>query len=160
AATVLVARWPGVTNLGDITQVDWARVPPVDIVCGGFPCQSVSSVAFGAEGIKENTRSGLWEYQAKAIGVLRPRWAVIENVRGLTSAPATPNPTRKGHNHDTLTYSPGPTVDSILTAADAPVAGSVGVSVGGPGPGVGDMADMSTGFVRGLGRFMCPGLIC
>src|SRR6202044_699635 len=29
ASAVLAARWPGVPNLGDITAVDWAAVPPV-----------------------------------------------------------------------------------------------------------------------------------
>lgn len=35
-------RWPGVPNLGDITQVDWSNVEPVDILCGGSPCQDLS----------------------------------------------------------------------------------------------------------------------
>jgi hypothetical protein len=36
----------------------------------------------------EGTRSGLWSEFAKAIEVIRPRWVVIENVRGLLSAKA------------------------------------------------------------------------
>ncbi len=30
AAAVLAARYPALPNLGDITAVDWASVPPVD----------------------------------------------------------------------------------------------------------------------------------
>jgi len=39
---VLAAHHPGVPNLGDITAVDWATVPPIDILTGGYPCQPFS----------------------------------------------------------------------------------------------------------------------
>ncbi len=87
ASKVLAHRWPGVPNLGDITTVDWSEVPPVDILCGGFPCQDVSSAGRRA-GIKDGTRSGLWSIFADAIDHLRPPVVVIENVRGLLSATA------------------------------------------------------------------------
>lgn len=33
-------RWfPDMIHVGDITKLDGARLPPVDIVCGGSPCQ-------------------------------------------------------------------------------------------------------------------------
>lgn len=31
-----------VKHLGDITQVDWFTVEPVDVVTGGSPCQDLS----------------------------------------------------------------------------------------------------------------------
>jgi DNA (cytosine-5)-methyltransferase 1 len=37
AAAVLAARYPGVRNLGDITALDWAAVPPVDLITAGWP---------------------------------------------------------------------------------------------------------------------------
>lgn len=42
AAAVLAHHWPDAPNLGDITTVDWATVPPVDVLTAGFPCQDVS----------------------------------------------------------------------------------------------------------------------
>ncbi|QGH77885.1 DNA methylase [Mycobacterium phage Kenuha5] len=87
AAAVLAHRWPGVPNLGDITAVDWSTVEPVDVLCGGFPCQDVSAAGRRA-GIAEGTRSGLWALFAEVINELRPRAVVIENVRGLLSARA------------------------------------------------------------------------
>jgi DNA (cytosine-5)-methyltransferase 1 len=90
ASKVLAYRWPEVPNLGDITQVDWANWKPlleVDVLCGGFPCQDVSSAGKRA-GIKSGTRSGLWSIFAEAIDILRPPIVVIENVRGLLSAAA------------------------------------------------------------------------
>lgn len=86
-ARVFSHHWPDAPNLGDITTINWNTVPPVDILCGGFPCQDVSTVGKMA-GLKPGTRSGLWAHMAAAIDVLQPEWVVIENVRGLLSAPA------------------------------------------------------------------------
>lgn len=86
-ARVFSHHWPDAPNLGDITAIDWNTVPPVDILCGGFPCQDVSTVGKMA-GLKPGTRSGLWTHMAAAIDALQPEWVVIENVRGLLSAPA------------------------------------------------------------------------
>ena len=78
-------RWPGVPNLGDITRVDWDAVEPVDIICGGSPCQDLS-LAGSRAGMRAGTRSGLWGSMFEAIKTLRPRLVVWENVRGsLTS---------------------------------------------------------------------------
>lgn len=87
ACAVLAHRFPDVPNLGDITQIDWETVDPVDVICGGFPCQDLSAAGKRA-GIKEGTRSGLWANFAEAIRVLRPSYVVIENVRGILSAKA------------------------------------------------------------------------
>lgn len=87
ASKVLETRWPGVPNLGDITAVDWAyvaEVAPIEVLCGGFPCQDVSAAGRRA-GIAVGTRSGLWLEYAEAINQLRPQLVVIENVRGLLS---------------------------------------------------------------------------
>ncbi|WP_282824134.1 DNA cytosine methyltransferase [Gulosibacter sediminis] len=89
---ILAHHWPDVPNLGDITRIDWTQVPPVDVLTGGFPCQDVS-LAGARAGMRDGTRSGLWSYMAAAIAALRPRLVVIENVRGLLSAPA-------GKEHD------------------------------------------------------------
>ena len=47
AAGVLAHHWPGVPNLGDVTALDWARVPPVDLVSAGWPCQDISYAGRG-----------------------------------------------------------------------------------------------------------------
>lgn len=50
-AKVLSARFPHVPNLGDLTELYWRQLPPVDILCAGFPCQDISYAGLGA-GIK------------------------------------------------------------------------------------------------------------
>ena len=80
-------RWPDTPNLGDITKVNWADVEPVDIICGGSPCQDLS-LAGKRAGMATGTRSGLWESMAAAIKTIRPRLVVWENVQGALSGRA------------------------------------------------------------------------
>jgi DNA (cytosine-5)-methyltransferase 1 len=84
AAAVLAHRFPGVPNLGDLTAVDFGQVPRVDVLCAGFPCQDLSHAGRGA-GIREGTRSGLWHVIADAVGVLRPRYLILENVAAIVA---------------------------------------------------------------------------
>lgn len=62
----------------DVTTFDgkpWRGL--VDVVCGGFPCQDISSAGKGA-GITGD-RSGLWREMARIIGEVRPGYVFIEN---------------------------------------------------------------------------------
>jgi DNA (cytosine-5)-methyltransferase 1 len=81
ASRVLKKHWPEVPNHGDIAQIDFRQVEPVDVLAGGFPCQDISN-AGKREGI-EGERSGLWSEYARAIGELRPRYVFVENVAAL-----------------------------------------------------------------------------
>jgi DNA (cytosine-5)-methyltransferase 1 len=76
---ILARHWPGVPNLGDVTSIDWAEVPRVDVICGGYPCQPFS---MAGERLGENDPRHLWPHMLDAIRVLRPRWALLENVPG------------------------------------------------------------------------------
>ncbi|WP_243752286.1 DNA cytosine methyltransferase [Leucobacter weissii] len=120
-ARVFSHHWPGVPNLGDITTIDWSQVEPVDVLCGGFPCQDVSTVGRMA-GLHPGTRSGLWARTAEAIAVLQPEWVVAENVRGLLSATATrPNPegdNPDGRNPSTATPEPA-TEDAAVRGVES-----------------------------------------
>jgi DNA (cytosine-5)-methyltransferase 1 len=78
---VLAQHWPGVPCYPDITQLRGADVEPVDVLCGGFPCQDLSYAGAGA-GLA-GARSGLWSEYARLIGELRPRYVVVENVSAL-----------------------------------------------------------------------------
>ncbi|WP_286689341.1 MULTISPECIES: DNA (cytosine-5-)-methyltransferase [unclassified Aeromicrobium] len=84
---IFAHHWADVPNLGDITTINWNEIPPVDVLCGGFPCQDVSTVG-KRSGLAPGTRSGLWSHMAEAIDALQPQLVVIENVRGLLSSPA------------------------------------------------------------------------
>ena len=79
ACKVLKKHWPEVVNHGDIKQIDWATVEPVDIICGGYPCQPFSTA--GKRKGTDDSRH-LWPWVRTAISELRPQYAILENVRG------------------------------------------------------------------------------
>jgi site-specific DNA-cytosine methylase len=53
----------------------------VDVLCGGFPCQDLSTAGSGA-GL-DGERSGLYREVVRFAGALRPEIVVLENVPGL-----------------------------------------------------------------------------
>jgi DNA (cytosine-5)-methyltransferase 1 len=79
---VLEKHWSAVKRYGDIKQIKWSEVEPVDLICGGFPCQPVS--AAGARKGDKDER-WLWPEFLRAIREVRPRYALVENVPGLLS---------------------------------------------------------------------------
>lgn len=87
ALKILGHRYPGVPNVGSVTEADWSQVEPVDVLTGGSPCQDLSH-AGKRQGMTEGTRSNLWVAMREAIAQLRPQTVVWENVRGAFSAAA------------------------------------------------------------------------
>ena len=86
-SAILAHHYPDVPNLHDVTQVEWEKVEPVDIITGGSPCQDLSSAGKRA-GMTEGTRSNLWVNMREAIAIIKPRLVVWENVQGALSAEA------------------------------------------------------------------------
>jgi len=80
--SILKKHWPEAIMYNDIREVNYENVHPVDIICGGFPCQDISAAGKGA-GIEHGTRSSLWGEMYRLIDELRPRVAVMENVPAL-----------------------------------------------------------------------------
>ena len=73
---VLAKHWPKVTRYQDVTRPrDYAHV---DLICGGFPCQDVSSA--GARRGIGGQKSSLWWHFADIVRKVRPRFVVVENV--------------------------------------------------------------------------------
>jgi DNA (cytosine-5)-methyltransferase 1 len=76
---VLAERYPGIPNLGDITKIDFAGLPIVDVLCAGYPCQPFSEA--GQRKGFDDPRN-VWPNILEAIRNLRPRLVFMENVRG------------------------------------------------------------------------------
>jgi DNA (cytosine-5)-methyltransferase 1 len=81
--SVLAKHWPDVPIHDDITTFNPAA-GSADVVCGGFPCQDISTAGKQA-GIKEGTRSGLFYELMRVVRMVGPRYVVLENVAAITS---------------------------------------------------------------------------
>ena len=81
---VLARHFPEAQLFEDVRAVGRDELEPVDLICGGFPCQDLS-VAGRRAGLA-GERSGLFFEFARILDELRPRWVVIENVPGLLSS--------------------------------------------------------------------------
>lgn len=86
------ARFPNMKHLGSILDIDGAKVEPVDIICGGSPCQDLS-VAGKQKGLHEGERSHLFFEMTRIIKEMRnatngkqPRYVIWENVPGAFSS--------------------------------------------------------------------------
>jgi len=78
---VLARHWPDAERSDDVREVGARNLAPVDILCGGFPCQDISVAGAGA-GLA-GARSGLWFQMLRIIEELRPRYVIAENVAAL-----------------------------------------------------------------------------
>jgi DNA (cytosine-5)-methyltransferase 1 len=78
ASQVIEQRF-NIPNYGNIKEIDWASVEPIDILTAGYPCQPFSHAGY-RKGTDDERH--IFPYILEAISVLRPRWVILENVRG------------------------------------------------------------------------------
>lgn len=80
---------PETMNLGDITKINEMGLPKdIDLITYGFPCQDISIAGkqkglFNEDGTQ--TRTGLFFEALRIIEAAKPRIAIAENVKNLTS---------------------------------------------------------------------------
>ena len=89
---VTTKNFPETEHVGSILELDGAKLPPVDIICGGSPCQDLS-VAGRQKGLIEGERSNLFFEMTRVISEMRkategryPRFIIWENVPGAFSS--------------------------------------------------------------------------
>lgn len=79
---VLAKNFPGVPIADDVTTYEFQE-GEADVITAGFPCQDLSFAGSGA-GLA-GARSGLYREVIRAVRVVRPKRAVLENVAALLS---------------------------------------------------------------------------
>tara|TARA_R110000751_G_scaffold168121_1_gene273950 strand:+ start:3125 stop:3973 length:849 start_codon:yes stop_codon:yes gene_type:complete len=79
---VLRKHWPDAKIYDDVKNITAQNVEPIDVLCGGFPCQDIS-IAGKQRGIHEGKKSSLWWEMLRIIGELEPRIIVLENVHAI-----------------------------------------------------------------------------
>ena len=96
---VTKTHFPDMVHVGDITKLNGADLPPVDIICGGSPCQDLSIASCTRAGL-QGARSGLFMEQIRLTKemrdadilrgrtgkLVRPRYFCWENVPGCFSS--------------------------------------------------------------------------
>lgn len=85
----IIHNVPEEKNLKDVTKVDILDIEdPVDLITYGFPCQDISN-AGQQKGFRDEdgnlTRSGLFFEALRIIDDYKPKFAIAENVKALTS---------------------------------------------------------------------------
>ena len=78
---VLKKHWPNVPIHDDIKTYN-PEPYSADVICGGFPCQDISTAGKGL-GITKETRSGLFYELIRVIRLVRPKYIILENVAAI-----------------------------------------------------------------------------
>lgn len=74
-----------IRNWGDITKIDFEDLPDFDLFTGGFPCQPFSSVGL-QHGENDKYGRGVLLYDIiKICEIKRPKYVLLENVKGLAT---------------------------------------------------------------------------
>lgn len=75
-----------IPNFGDVTRIDWNEVPDFDFISWSSPCQDFSNAGL-RQGAEEGsgTRSSLIFQEKRMLAVKKPKYVMLENVKGLLS---------------------------------------------------------------------------
>lgn len=85
ASELLAANFPDIKNWGDITKINPYRLPAFDLFTGGFPCQPFSSAGLQNGEEDKYGRGTLFYDIFRILQVKRPKYVLLENVKGLTA---------------------------------------------------------------------------
>lgn len=81
---VLKHHYPKVKNYGDINEHKKWKLPTIDLLVGGTPCQSFSIA--GLRGGLDDPRGNIMLTYLRVVESRRPKWVVWENVPGVLSS--------------------------------------------------------------------------
>jgi DNA-cytosine methyltransferase len=79
AMQVTQANFPNTIQLGDVTKVDLSKLPKIDLVLAGSPCQGFSFA--GKQLAFDDPRSALFFEFIKILKEVKPKYFLLENVR-------------------------------------------------------------------------------
>ena len=83
ARSIYEKHYPNHIEYGDATEIKTEELPDFDLLVGGFPCQAFS-IAGKRKGFND-TRGTLFFEIARSLREKRPRYFLLENVKGLLS---------------------------------------------------------------------------
>lgn len=105
-------------NFGDITQVSPEDIPDFDLFTGGFPCQPFSSAGMQKGEDDLYGRGTLFYHIMRICQVKRPRYILMENVKGLTAKKFEPTFNRMKEMLTEMGYGDNPLAYAVLNSKD------------------------------------------
>lgn len=86
ASELLAQNFPGIKNWGDITKIQGQELPDFDLFTGGFPCQPFSTAGLQLGEKDKYGRGTLLHHIIRIVSVKKPKYILLENVKGLSQA--------------------------------------------------------------------------
>jgi DNA-cytosine methyltransferase len=79
AIQVANKNYADIIQLGDVRKLDHKKLPKIDLLIGGFPCQAFS--AMGSRKGFDDDRGQLFYYTVQFLSLLKPKYFMFENVK-------------------------------------------------------------------------------
>ena len=83
AIKVTQFNYPDTIQLGDVTKLDSSKLPKIDLLIGGSPCQDLSIAMKDREGLKGEKSKLFWEY-VRVLKDVKPKYFFLENVARMS----------------------------------------------------------------------------
>jgi len=80
AIKVASIHFPQDKRLGDITKIESTKLPTIDLLIGGSPCQDFSGANKSRKGVEGSKSSLFFEY-VRLLEATKPKYFLLENVR-------------------------------------------------------------------------------
>ncbi len=103
-------------NFGDITQIRPEEIPDFDWFTGGFPCQPFSSAGMQKGEDDLYGRGTLFYHIMRICQVKRPRYILMENVKGITAKKFEPTFNRMKQMLTDMGYGEEPLAYAVLNS--------------------------------------------
>lgn len=83
AIDLVSKRFPDIIQLGDVKGIDGKNLPPIDLLIGGSPCQSLSIARHQkSSGLYTGQSVLFWEY-LRLLEYIKPTYFLLENVSSM-----------------------------------------------------------------------------
>jgi hypothetical protein len=80
AIKVAKQNYPNTIHIGDVTKLDLSRLPKIDLLIGGSPCQDFSMLKAKGLGLEGDKSKLFYEY-LKILKQIKPKYFLLENVK-------------------------------------------------------------------------------
>lgn len=80
AIKVAKQNYPNTIHIGDVTKLDLSRLPKIDLLIGGSPCQDFSILKAKGLGLEGDKSKLFYEY-LKILKETKPKYFLLENVK-------------------------------------------------------------------------------